>query len=156
MAHQDIRQVQDAAGIAGNLASITTLQGKRVRKASLAVGFADLVAAALLQELPFAAALPAGAVVLETGIDISAGFTDGVAGVFTADLGINTGDVDAFVDGSDIASIAKVSSPKGVRPGGLVGAVTPSITVRGDVNVGTATAGALIAEIYYIDGAALD
>ena len=149
MGHQDKREATQEAAIG-------VLQDKRVRKASLAVGFADLTASAGSQELPFAAALPAGAVILETGINVTEAFIDAGAGVFTADMGINTGDVDAFVDGADIAAIAAVSSPKGTRPGGLVGAVTPSITVLADVDVDTSTAGALVAEVYYIDGAALD
>ncbi len=163
MTHQDVRAVQTRADVAllqTDLATaeadVVTFETQRVRKVSLLVGFADLVASAGSQELPFAAPLPAGAVIVGSGINATVGFTDGAGGVFTADVGINTGDVDAMLDGVDIASIAKFNVPQGVAPTGLVGAITPSITVRADVDVDTATAGSLLAEIYYVDSAVLD
>lgn len=125
-------------------------QGPRVDKAVKAVGFADLTDADGSQSFVFDAALPDNAVIIGVGIHVTAGFTDGAAGVFTADLGINGGDTDAFLDGASIATIADVGSPLGVRPTGLVGAITPVILVLADVNVTTATAGALEAEILYV------
>ena len=171
MTHQDAREAGHAASlvvaeaaivvaeadIVAAEAAIVVLEGKRIRKVTLAVGFADLTDADGSQTFPFAAALPAGAAILGFGIDVTVGFTDGVAGVFTADLGVNGGNIDAWLDGADIASIAKLNTPQGIDGGGgLVGAITPSITVLADVNVGTATAGALVAELYYVDAAALD
>lgn len=135
---------------------IVTLQGKRVRKVSLTVGSAELTDSDGAQTFPFGAALPADAIILAVGLDVTTGFTDSGAGVFTADLGINGGNIDAFLDGADLASIADVASPQGIQPSGRVGAITPALTVLADVNVDTATAGAVTAEIYYVDGDNLD
>ena len=156
MGYQDGRRVRTAAEAATSTAGVTTLEGQRVRKASLTVGFADLTDSDGAQTIPFAAALPADAVIVAVGLDVTAGFTDGVAGVFTADLGINGGDIDAFLDGADIASIDDVSSPQGVRPSGRVGAITPALTVLADVNVDTATAGSVVVEIFYVDASTLN
>ncbi len=137
-------------------ADIVTLQGRRVRKASLTVGFAALTDSDGAQTFAFGAALPADAIILAVGLDVTAGFTDGASGVFTADLGINGGDIDAFLDGADIASIDDVASPQGIQPTGRVGAITPALTILADVNVDTATVGAVTAEVLYVDGDNLD
>lgn len=137
-------------------ADIVTLQGKRVRKASLTITSALLTDSDGAQTFPFGAALPADAIILAVGLDVTAGFTDGASGVFTADLGINGGDIDAFLDGADIASIDDVASPQGIQPTGRVGAITPALTILADVNVDTATAGAVTAEVLYVDGDNLD
>jgi len=119
--------------------------------ASKAVAFDDLAAAAGAESIAFDAALPAGALVIGASIDVTTGFTDGVAGVFTADMGIEgAGDQDALIDGADIASIAEVGSPLGVRPTGHYGGITPEVTILATVNVDTATAGALTAKVFYV------
>lgn len=123
----------------------------RVRQVSKSVTYSDLTDADGSQSFDFDAALPANAQVIGYSIDTTEGFTDGAAGVFTADLGIKTTDPDAFMDGADIATIAKISTPFGVTPGGFWGGSTPQVTVLADVNVNTASDGALTAYINYID-----
>lgn len=149
----------DIATVAGDLdtaeAAIVTLQGMRIRKATLTVGHADLVDADGSQTIAFASALPATAVVLGGGVRVTTGFGDGGVGVFTADLGINGGDLDAILDGVALGTIANVGSPVGVRPIGMYGALTPALTVLADVNVVNATVGAAVAEVYYVEGANL-
>ena len=169
MGQSDSRDIRTAAEAATSTANVTTLQteldtaeaqivvleGQRVRKATLTVGFAELTDSDGAQTFPFAAALPADAFILAVGLNVTAGFTDGVAGVFTADLGINGGNIDAFLDGADLASIADVASPQGIQPTGRVDAITPALTVLADVNVDTATAGSVVAEILFTDGSNL-
>lgn len=126
----------------------------RIKKASLDVGHADLTDEDGAQTFDFAAALPANAIVVGHGIDVTEAFTDGVAGTFTADLGVKSGDTDGFIDGGDLTTaVGKINAPRGVlSPGGLMGAITPSLIVAGSVDVDTATAGALTAYVWYIDG----
>lgn len=115
---------------------------------SLAIGFADLTEADGSQTFNFGSALPANAILLGRDVDVTEGFTDGVAGVFTLDVG--TADVDAIIDGAAIGTIAVVSGPNGVRHSGAYGGVTPTATVLADVNVTTATAGAMTINLYYL------
>jgi hypothetical protein len=101
--------------------------------------------------IDFDAALPAGAMVIAAGINVTAIFdnvTDTASA--TADLGIASGDTDAFVDGASLDAVAKVGSPAGVAMGTLVGAVTPSILVDPDVNCDTITKGSAVAYVSYI------
>ena len=69
----------------------------------------------------------------------------------TFDLGIDAGDTDAFVDGGSLDAVAKVSTPTGVQPVGLVGAVTPSVRIDSSVNLNTITKGALVAYVLYVE-----
>ena len=119
MSYQDARRIRrnaavdaaNAAQDATNTAQDSTdvdlaaadvvLEAASVQIAELTVGFAELTDADGAQSFPFAQALPAGAVILAVGLDVTDGFTDGVAGVFTADLGISGGDIDAFLDGAE-------------------------------------------------------
>lgn len=162
MSEQDARRTRTEAAVAASTAAIavsetdiTTLEGQRVRKASLVVPFGDLSDSDGAQTFPFAAALPANAFILAVGLNVTVGFTDGSSGVFTADLGDGV-DIDAFLDGADLADIASVPIPQGAQPTGRVGAITPALTILADVNVDTATAGSVVAEILYIDGDNLD
>ena len=152
MGHQDQRMHRRDGTVD---ATTTALEAASVQIAQLTVGFAELTASAGSQAFPFAAALPAGAAILGVGLDVTAGFVDAGVGVFTADLGIDGGDADAYLDGADIAAIAKVDSPRGVSGNGLAGAKTPELLILADVNVDTATAGEVTAQIYYVDTALL-
>ena len=116
------------------------------------VGHADLTAVAGNQSFDFAAALPADALILGGHINVTEGFTDGAAGVFTADVGISGGVTDNMLNGADIASIARVSAPVGAGVFPLWGGgVTYAVDVIATVNVDTATAGALTVYIAYIN-----
>lgn len=128
---------------------VRALDSSGIQAASKNVGFADLTDSDGAQTFAFAAALPADAVVLGGALDVTAGFTDGSSGVFTADLGVNGADIDSVLDGADIASIATVSLPVGTKHAGYYGAITPAVTVLADVDVDTATAGDLDAYVYY-------
>lgn len=122
-------------------------------KATLALGFAQLTAAATSQSFNFASPLPLGAVITGVGIEVTTAFDDGSTGVYTADLGISGGDVDAFLNGVDLEVMTSHAVPQGVQPTGLVGAVTPALLVdAGAVNVNTTIAGALVATILYSVG----
>ncbi len=114
---------------------------------SLTILAADLTEADGAQTFNLGAALPAGAVVLSHNIDVTAAFTDGVAGVFTLDIGDT--DVDAIVDGAALGTIANLHGPLGVQSGGRYGAVQLTATVLADVNVTTATLGAVTIEVFY-------
>ncbi len=158
MTHQDAREKRTESSLNTAEAAVLVLQGQRILKASLTVPFGDLTDSDGAQTFAFAAALPATAIILAVGLDITVGFTDGSIGVFTADLGIDGGDVDAFLDGVDIATIDKLSTPRGTTLVGgyaLLTAVTPALTILADVNVDTATAGSVVAEVFYVDGATL-
>jgi len=122
------------------------------RVASRRVEDGDLSAAAGNQSFDFAAALPTtGVFILGTYLDVTEGFTDGAAGVFTADLGVSGGTTDALLDGADIASIAKVAAPLGATPTGWYEGQTLALDIIGTVNVDTATAGAVTAYVIYIE-----
>lgn len=102
--------------------------------------------------IDFDAALPAGAVVVGGGINVTAIFDNaGDTASVVADLGIASGDTDAFCDGMSLDAVAKVGSPAGVGMGTLVGAVTPSILVDPDVNCDTITKGAAVAYVLYVE-----
>lgn len=126
-------------------------EGAAVHVATRTVGFADLTLAAGNQSFDFATTLPADAWILGSYIDVTEGFTDGAAGVFTADLGESGGVTDALIDGADISAIAKVPTTVGALPTGFTYAGdTMAVDIIATVNVNTATAGALTAKIAYI------
>lgn len=118
--------------------------------ASKAFTYADLTDADMQQSIDFAAALPAGAVVLGSGVNVTAIFDNaGDSASLTFDLGIKSGDTDCFIDGGSLNAVAKVSTPAGVSPTGLVGAITPSIIVDSSVNLDTLTKGSAVAYVLY-------
>lgn len=131
--------------------------GRWVRKADVTVvsksfGFADLQEADMSIDVAFAAAIPAGAIVLGGGFNVTAAFDNvGDTANVTADLGVQGGDVDGFCDGASLDAVAKSSGVSGALIGGLVGAITPSIRVLPDVNGNTLTKGAAVAYLAYIE-----
>lgn len=143
--------VADAAEAIFDGTTTTTaaeLTASSMQVATLTVGFADLTAAALEQTLNFASALPDTAVVLGSYIDVTATFTDGAAGTFTADVGLAGGDT--ILNGADITtSVDKVASPVGATPRGFYGGGTLTVKVIGSVNVDTATTGAMTVKVMY-------
>lgn len=143
------------AAAAAAQADADTLDTQRVKRVSKTVAFAALTDADGSQTFAFASALPATAVVVGAYIDVTQAFTDGVAGVYTADVGVNGADIDQFIDGASLASIAKVGAPLGVAPCGFQGGVTPAVTVLADVNLNTSTAGSLTAYVLYVEAANL-
>ncbi len=83
---------------------------------------------------------------------VSAAFDNvGDTASLTFDLGIKSGDTDAFIDGGSLNAAASVRTPLGVVTGGYVGAITPSVIVDADVNLNTLTKGAATFYIYYLD-----
>lgn len=123
-----------------------------INTASKTLAYTQLTDADGSQDFNFASALPTGAIVLGGSINVTTAFTDGAAGVFTADLG-HSGDVDSILDGAALGSIAHVSTPQGVKESGYYGAITPRLTALATVNLNTATAGACTAYVYYLDPA---
>jgi hypothetical protein len=101
--------------------------------------------------IDFAAALPAGAVVIGAGCNVTAVFDNaGDTADVALDIGIKSGDADAFVDGASLDAVAKVGSPAGAGLGTLVGAVTPSLFVNPTVNCDTITKGGAVAYLIYV------
>ena len=133
------------------LQRLTQLTNLQIKKATYTLDHPSLTTVGLSQKFDFAAVLPTGALVVGSDLVVTEAFTDGVAGVFTADLGIKATDEDCLLDGASLAAIATVGQPLGVLPVGYLGAQQPTLTVIGSVNVNTATAGTVKAEIYYID-----
>lgn len=127
--------------------ALTNGTSSLIAAAQLEIGFADLTDADGAQSFNFPAVLPAGALVLSHSIEVTEAFTDGVAGVFTLDVG--DADVDAIVDGAALGTIATLHGPLGVQSGGLYGGVQLTATVLGTVNVTTATEGAVTITVYY-------
>ena len=127
-----------------------SLRGREVTKT---IHHTDLTAGAHTQTFDFTNALPEHALVIGSHVDVTEAFTDGAAGTFTCDVGIKGGDVDVWLDGVNIqAAIADLDAPKGVAPAGcFLGSKTPMVTIDGSVNLNTATAGNLVASLFYLD-----
>jgi hypothetical protein len=133
-------------------ARVTVLESAQRVVATKAFGHAEVAALGEVASgsIDFDAALPANAVVLGAGINVTAIFDNaGDSATVTADLGISGGDTDAFCDGLSLNAVAEVGSPAGVAVGALVGAVTPSILVAPDVDCDTITKGAAVAYVIY-------
>ena len=130
---------------------LSQLYGLRIQKRTYTLDHVSLTTAGGSQVFSFAASLPASAFVVGSDLVITEGFTDGAAGVFSADLGIKTTDEDCLLATAALASIATVGQPLGVQPVGYFGAQLPALTIKATVNVDTATAGTVKAEIYYFD-----
>lgn len=123
-----------------------------VLKSELALDYTQLTAAATSQVF-LMPALPAGAVVLGAGIEVDTVLDDGSTGVFTGDIGIQGGAVDAFINGADLETAGAQGLPQGAQIGSLVGAITPQLTVdAGAVNVNTAIQGSIRAKVLYAIG----
>jgi hypothetical protein len=120
-----------------------------VYTASKTILYSALTDADMQQDVAFDAALPAGAVVLGSGANVTAIFDNvGDTANLTFDLGY-AADRDAFIDGGSLDAAAKVSTPAGVQPVGLVGAITPSVRVDSSVNLNTLTKGAATFYVLY-------
>lgn len=127
-----------------------TPSGPQVMSKSITT--ADLSAAATSEAVDFDAALPAGAIVIGSGVIVSAIFDNaGDSASCSCDIGVSGGDADAFVDGASLNAVATPVPVAGVSMGGLVGAITPAITVISDVNVSTLTKGACVAYVAYFE-----
>lgn len=155
--------VEDAGGIFGGadtvesaLAEVKTLADATAAagqlKASKTVLFSDLTDADQQQDIAFDAALPAGAVIVGYGANVTAVFDNvGDTASVTFDLGTAAG-LDDLVDGGSLNSVAKVATPvpaAGPKAGQLVGAVTPSIRFDADVNLNTLTKGSATFYVLY-------
>jgi hypothetical protein len=143
-------------GFATESGVLGTIGACLIAPATLAVGAMQLaITEAMLtdgdgaQSFPFAEDLPANAVILGYEVRVSAAFTDGAAGVFTLDVGVQAGDTDALIDGAALGTIQNIANAPGIRPTGRYGAVRLLATVLGTVNVANATAGAAVIEVYY-------
>ena len=154
-----VDSVLATATLPGAISATTYGLLSRVKVATKTVAYGDITDAGTTHTIDFAAALPAGAVYLGAMADCTAIFDNAgdTAGV-TFDLGIKTGDTDAFLDGASLNAVAKVYTPAGVGlvAGGVgvlgyVGGVTPSIIFTGDVNLDTLTKGSAVFRVYYFD-----
>lgn len=130
-------------------ASVAALEANKVTSITRSLTDSDLTDADMSQSFDFASALPANAVILGYDIRVTEAFTDGGSGVFTLDVGLSGGDLDQLVDGAALGTIANIANAPGVRPTGKYGAITLAATVIGDVNLNTATAGAVDIEVFY-------
>jgi hypothetical protein len=128
-----------------------------VKTLTLSVAETDITAAAALETLDFASALPEGSYILGSRIGLSAIFTGGTISDYTVDLGFPA-NLDAIVDDADLFAAAiggeASTSPAGVAHHMLVtgseAARTPSATFRcGSDDVADATAGACTLTLIY-------
>lgn len=128
---------------------LSATAGSTIAIASKAIGHADLTAGATTQTINFGAALPANALILGGGANVTTAFNNaGNTDTTTFDLGFAGTNV--IVNGGSLNSIAKVSTPAGGSPTGLVGALTPSVKVNSSVNVNTITKGAAVFYVAYL------
>lgn len=126
----------------------------RIRKASLAIGHADLTDADNSQVVPFGAALPADARILNVSVKLTTPFTGGTVNACTFDVG-TTGDADALIDGANVFAAAvdgyASTAPLGIAPNKhFSSAPTINVTVAnaGDT-LANLTAGAATVEVVY-------
>jgi hypothetical protein len=133
---------------------VSRLNTARIKKATYALGHAGLTTVGTSQSFD-AAVIPENSIIVGCDINVTEAFTDGAAGTFTADVGVKSGDTDAVLDGADLTTaIARLDSPRGVS--GLpcmlfLDGATMALKVDGSVNVSTATAGALVLSVYYVN-----
>jgi hypothetical protein len=140
-------------GTVGRIKLLEQTSATVTKKTALTVGHADLTDSDGAQSFDVVA-IPANHIIVGYDVNVTEAFTDGAAGAFTFDLGIKGGDTDVFIDGGSLAAIARVDSPKGAGslPSTLLlGGGTIAIDVKADVNVDTATAGAVTITAYYKD-----
>jgi len=131
-------------------ADVTT--AARIKTVSKSFSFTDVAAlgAVASGSIDFDAALPAGAIVVGAGVDVTAVFDNvGNSASVTIALGVKDGDTDGFMVAGAADTINKLGTA-GVLNGGLVGAVTPSILVDPSVNCDTITKGTAVAYVTYI------
>lgn len=139
------------AGLVQAETDITALQGVKNAVVSKAFGFAEVAAlgAVASGSIDFDEDLPAGAVVLGAGVNVTAAFDNaGDSASCTIALGVKSGDTDGFVTAGNANGATKLGTA-GALLGGLVGAVRPSILVDPDVNCDTITKGAAVAYVIY-------
>jgi hypothetical protein len=134
-------------------AGATTAPGA-VQILSVAVGHADLTAAATSQSVNLGAALPANARILGTpNIKLETPFSGGGAAAATVDVG-SAGDPDALVDGANVFAAAVDGQASSVPPGiashkHFAASTQLTATFASDVNVAALTAGACTIEVAY-------
>lgn len=119
---------------------------KSITKAGRAVAGTEVV--------DFDSALPADAVVVGAYINVTEAWDDGAAGTFVGDVGLKTVDTDGFIDGAadNLGTTGRKGQPRGVLMGCFVGGesvLIPCIALASNVNLSTATTGALTARVYY-------
>lgn len=122
-----------------------------IKKLSLTVGHADLIAAATSQVINIgSAALPSGAFIVGRTIALATAFSGGGAGAVSVDIGGT--DADAIVDGESIftgATTAKAGT-SGINPFGALGGQQLTATFISDVNVADLTAGSVTITVLYV------
>lgn len=101
----------------------------------------EIDVAALTASVDIGDTLPAGAIVLAVIADVTVDWTDGGAGVFSADVGISGGDADLFTPTAlDIDGGIALLTQTMAMPGG---GEQLAVTFDGDVNLSTLTAGSM-------------
>jgi len=144
-------QANVGAGLVAAETAITAVNA-RIKTVSKAFGFADVAALGAVANgnIDFAAALPAGAIVIGCGVDVTAVFDNvGNSASCTIAVGIKSGTGAEFMTAGAADTVCKIGTA-GVLNGGLVGAVTPTILVTPTVNCNTITKGTAVAYITYV------
>jgi hypothetical protein len=127
------------------LAAAVTAQLIKGRKRVFDFADTDIDVASQSAVINLGAALPAGAVLVGVDAVVTDAFTDGATGTFDLDLGID-GDDNLFLTNGDLDTADKISvtgMPFAVGGEQLV------VTVKGDVNLSTLTAGTVEVTFFY-------
>lgn len=125
----------------------------RIKRLFKQIGHADLTDTDTQQTIDFDSALPANAFVIGAYAEVATAMSGGTVSACTADLGIKSGDTDAFLDAVDIFTAAgKFSVPRGVAVPGFHASGTPSIIVDSTGgNLDTLDAGDVTFFVLYVD-----
>lgn len=92
--------------------------------------------------------LPVGSIVMGVIADVTVDWTDGGAGVFSADVGIASGDADLYTPTAlDIDGGIALLTQAQCQP---ASGVQLAVTFDGDVNLGTMTAGSMALTVLYV------
>jgi hypothetical protein len=105
---------------------------------------------ATLGSIDFDAPLPAGAIVIGAGVNVTAALKSiGNSYSCRLSLGVSGGDLDGFMPAGSAGTICKLGA-RGALTKSLVGAITPSIRIEAQCDSGYINKGTAVAYVSYI------
>lgn len=127
--------------------------GAIIQKATLAVGFAQLTAAAATQALNLAPSVPVNARVVGRSLRIATAFSGGAISGMTVSVG-NATEPTAVINGQTVftGTTGNIQGTTGPDPNMLVATAIPFqiLFTAAGANVNAATAGALVIDVLYV------